>query len=94
MTNACQELLFLLPLQLLFTIIIIVDFKKKSIPEMMMVITLLRLKEVIQPNDLSFWSASSVHRLSLQNSPGAWNSADQLLLHLLILSKKIEQLMN
>lgn len=29
MTNACQELLFLLPLQLLFTILIIVDFKKK-----------------------------------------------------------------
>lgn len=69
------------------------DFKK-FIPEMMTVIILLRLKDIIQPNDLSFWFASSVHRLSLQNSPDAWNSADQFLLHLLILSTKIEQLMN
>ena len=33
----------------------------------MTLITLLRLKYMIQPNDVSIWFVSSVHRPSLQN---------------------------
>jgi len=52
--NASQWLLLLL-------------FWKKTVPGIVTLITLLRLKYMIQPNDVSIWFVSSVHRPSLQN---------------------------
>lgn len=54
MINASQWLLLLL-------------FWKKIVPGIVTLITLLRLKYMIQPNDVSIWFVSSVHRPSLQN---------------------------
>lgn len=48
-------------------IIIIILGKKKIVPGIVTLITLLRLKYMIQPNDVSIWFVSSVHRPSLQN---------------------------
>ena len=41
--------------------------EKKIVPGIVTLITLLRLKYMIQPNDVSIWFVSSVHRPSLQN---------------------------
>lgn len=59
MMNACQGITICIIITVIIAIIIM-DFKK-FIPEMMTMITLLRLKDIIQPNNLSFWFASSVH---------------------------------
>ena len=44
--------------------------EKKIVPGIVTLITLLRLKYMIQPNDVSIWFVSSVHRPSLQNPLG------------------------
>lgn len=48
-------------------VIISIIWGKKIVPGIVTLIILLRLKYMIQPNDVSIWFVSSVHRPRLQN---------------------------
>lgn len=48
-------------------VIISIIWGKKIVPGTVTLIILLRLKYMIQPNDVSIWFVSSVHRPRLQN---------------------------
>lgn len=49
-------------------VVVVIIALKIFVPGAMMVISLLRLKDIIQPSDLSFWFVSFVHRLTLQKN--------------------------